>query len=214
MAAPEVIHSEKEHNQNKTNKISTWQLIKEDWSYNRKDWRNPGFRALAVYRFGEWVYTLNSKFAQAILRKIYGVLFRYIRNHYGIEIARGAKIGRGVEIGHHVGVVIGSNVEIGDRCLIRHNVTIGAASNDLTKLKPKIGNHVQIGAGAQIVGNVTVGEGTRIGSNAVVTADIAPNSIVFVEKPKTIQLPEAVRKSRAAIRKSDREIGAKRKGAD
>ena len=214
MATPDVIQSEKGQNSGKTNNISTWQLIKEDWSYHRKDWRHPGFRALAVYRFGEWVYALKSKFAQAILRKIYGILFRYLRNHYGIEIARGAKIGRGVVIGHHTGVVIGPNVEIGNRCLIRHNVTIGAASNDQTKLKPKIGNHVQIGAGAQIVGNVTVGEGTRIGSNAVVTTDVGPNSIVFVEKPKTIQLPEAVRKSRDGIRKADKEIGDRRKGAD
>lgn len=192
--------------------LSIWQLIKEDWAYNRKDWRYAGFRALAVYRFGEWVYGLRSKTAQRLLRKIYGVLFRYVRNHYGTEIARGAKIGRRVVIGHHFGVVIGANVEIGDRCLIRHNVTIGAASNEQTKLKPKIGPGVNIGAGAQIIGNITVGEGARIGSNAVVTTDVPPHAIVFVEKPKIIQLPEAMRKARAGIRSADKQIGLERAG--
>ncbi len=191
---------------------SIWQLIKEDWSYNRKDWRYAGFRALAVYRFGEWVYGLRSKIAHRVLRKIYGALFRYVRNHYGIEIVRGAKIGRCVVIGHHFGVVIGANTEIGDRCLIRHNVTIGAVSNDQTKLKPKIGEGVQIGAGAQIIGNVTVGEGARIGSNAVVTTDIPAHAIVFVEKPKIILLPEAMRKARAGIRHADKQIGLDRAG--
>lgn len=193
---------------------STWTLVKEDWVAHGKDWRNPGFRALAVHRFGEWVYGLQSKPAQAVLRKIYGFLFRYVRAHYNIEIMRGAKIGRNVIIAHFFGVVIGPGCEIGDDCLIRHNVTIGGASDDQWKLQPKIEKGVHFGAGAQVLGNVTVGEGTRIGSNVVVTTDIPAHAIVFVDKPKIIQLPTAMLRARAGIRESDRLLLPGRNSAD
>lgn len=174
----------------KSDKLSTWTLIREDLS--RHDWHSPGFRALAIHRFGEWVFSLKPGVFQFILRQLYWIMFHYVRNHYGIEIRQGAKIGRRLRIAHHFGVVIGGSVSIGDYCLMRQNVNIGAASRRHSKGRALIGNHVEFGAGAQILGRITIGDGARIGANAVVTTDVPPHSIVFVDKPKIIALPAAL----------------------
>ena len=88
----------------------------------------------------------------------------------------------------------GHGIEIGDRCLIRHNVTLGAASQGHSKSRPKIGNKVEIGAGAQILSSISVGDGVKIGANVVVTTDIPAYCIIFVDKPKVIRLPGAFQK--------------------
>jgi serine O-acetyltransferase len=121
------------------------------------------------------------------------MLFRFVRNVYGIEIKQGARIGRKVWIPHHMGVVVGSGAEIGDRCLIHQNVNIGAASVRAAKGRARIGNDVELGSGAQILGEISIGDGARIGANVVVTTDIPPYAIVFQAKPKVIQLPSELR---------------------
>ncbi len=96
----------------------------------------------------------------------------------GIEIHPGARIGQRFFIDHGMGVVIGETAEIGDDVLIYHGVTLGGLSGSPGKRHPTIGNGVSIGAGAQVLGPILVGDGARIGANAVVTKDVAPNCTV------------------------------------
>lgn len=172
-------------------KISLPQLIlqiKEDWAHNGRDWTKPGFRAIAIHRYGQWVWGIRSRIARALPKRIYYMLFRFVRNHYGIEIDRAAKIGRRVKIAHQSGIHIHPKAIVGDFCLIRQNVTIGGASNKRADLAPKLGNRVHIGSGAQILGNVTIGDRVKIGANAVITTNIPAHSIVFVPPPKVLKM--------------------------
>lgn len=96
----------------------------------------------------------------------------------GIEIHPGARIGRRLFIDHGMGVVIGETAEIGDDVLIYHGVTLGGLSGQPGKRHPTIGNGVAIGAGAQVLGPIMIGDGARIGANAVVTKDVPANCTV------------------------------------
>ena len=94
----------------------------------------------------------------------------------GIEIHPGARIGRRLFIDHGMGVVIGETAEIGDDCTIYHGVTLGGTSWNKGKRHPTLGNNVVVGAGAKILGPITVHDGARVGSNAVVTRDVPENA--------------------------------------
>ncbi len=98
------------------------------------------------------------------------------RRWTGIEIHPGAKIGKGLVIDHGMGVVIGETAEIGDNCVIYHGVTLGGTGKQKAKRHPTIGNDVFIGAGAKLLGNIQIGDHTKIGANAVVLHDCPPNS--------------------------------------
>jgi len=86
--------------------------------------------------------------------------------------------------------VIHPKAEIGDDCLIRQNVTIGAASHDRPREAPKLGNGVQVGSGAAILGNVKIGDGVRIGPNAVVMTSVPAGVIVFAAPARILRLPQ------------------------
>ncbi len=96
----------------------------------------------------------------------------------GIEIHPGAKIGRGFFIDHGMGVVIGETAEIGNCVTIYHGVTLGGTSLEKGKRHPTIGDEVVIGAGAKVLGNITIGAHSRIGANAVVVKSVPENSVV------------------------------------
>jgi serine O-acetyltransferase len=96
----------------------------------------------------------------------------------GIEIHPGARIGRRLFIDHGMGVVIGETAEIGDDVLIYHGVTLGGLSTQPGKRHPTLGNNVVVGAGAQVLGPITIGDGARIGANAVVVHAVAPGETV------------------------------------
>lgn len=168
--------------------ISFWQQIREDWLRNGRDWTKPGFRALAVHRFGTWRMTLRWRLIRAPLSCLYRLGFRYVRNHYGIELPYGTSIGRRLLIAHQSGIVIHRNTVIGDDCLIRQNVTIGSASNDRTHEAPTLGNRVEVGAGACLLGNITIGDDVRIGPNAVVMTDVPSDSAVFGDPARILPL--------------------------
>ncbi len=95
----------------------------------------------------------------------------------GIEINLGAEIGKRVFIDHGMGVVIGATAIIGDDVVIYHGVTLGATGSEPGRRHPKVGNNVLIGAGAKVLGPITIGDNVSIGANAVVTKDIPSNSI-------------------------------------
>jgi acyl carrier protein len=107
---------------------------------------------------------------------------------YGVDLPWRAQVGRRLKIGHVGGIVISHEAIIGDDCLIRQNVTIGAAGHDGGS--PRIGDRVEIGAGAVIIGNISVGDGALIGPNVVVSTDIPAGARVVAPAPRLFSLAE------------------------
>lgn len=164
---------------------SVLELVREDWQTHQRKWHLPGFHALAVYRLGAWVETLRRGPKRALAARAHNVLYIVVRNVYGIEIPRTARVGRRVEIGHQSGIVVGHRTEIGDECVIRQNVTIGAIREDGPE--PRLGRRVEVGAGAVIAGDVTIGDGALIGPNAVVTTDVRSGMRVVAPASRAFQ---------------------------
>lgn len=167
---PELI--ENTNNESETNTLGLWEQIKEDWIAHGKDWTKPGFRAVAVQRFGVWRMNIKSILLRAPLSILYRALYRKVRNTYGIELPFTVKLGRRVIIEHQSAIVIHGYSTIGDDCIIRQGVTMGNRYLDRPYDAPKLGTRVNIGAGAKIFGNVTIGDDVNIGANAVVLIDI------------------------------------------
>jgi len=160
--------------------------IADDWRCNGRDWTRPGFRALAVHRFGVWRMGVRSSVVRAPLSVLYRMMFRHCRNLYGIELPYSASVGRGVVIEHQGGIVIHGASVIGDRCVIRQNCTLGIRRLDEVTAAPTLEEEVDLGAGAVLLGRITIGRGARIGANAVVLGDV-PAGAVAVGVPATIR---------------------------
>lgn len=164
-------------------------LLREDWIAHQRDWTRPGFRALAIYRFGCWRYSQPAG-VRHFLGFVHRVLFRFARNVYGIELPASARIGRRVVFEHQSGIVVHGNAIIGDDCVIRQNVTLGNRHRDRLFDAPELGCRVDVGAGAKVLGRVRVGDDARIGANAVVLEDV-PAGATAVGVPARVQRPGA-----------------------
>lgn len=176
---------------NAPDSLTLWQQIVEDWNAHGCDWTKPGFRAVAVYRFGVWRMKIQPLALRAPLSVLYRMLFRKVRNHYGIELPYSAKLGRRVVIEHQSAIVIHGNCEIGDDCIIRQGCTLGNRYLDRAYEAPKLGNRVNVGAGAKILGKVVIGDDACIGANAVVLKDIGAGETA-IGIPAKILKPKAV----------------------
>lgn len=154
-------------------------LIAEDFRAHGSDWTKPGFRSVAVHRFGVWRMSVQPKLLRAPLSLLYRFAFRRCRNVYGIELPFSVDLGRRVVIEHQGGIVIHGNCRIGDDTIIRQNCTLGIRRLDEPFSAPTIGRNVSIGAGAAILGSVTIGDGCSIGANAVVLSDLPDRSVAF-----------------------------------
>lgn len=130
-----------------------------------------GLHAIWIHRISHWLWQHGFRF-------IARWLSQFSRWLTGIEIHPGAKIGKGFFIDHGMGVVIGETAEIGDGVTIYHGVTLGGTSLEKGKRHPTIGDRVVIGAGAKVLGAITIGNDSRIGANAVVVKSVPPNSVV------------------------------------
>jgi serine O-acetyltransferase len=151
--------------------------IQEDLSAHKHDWTRPGFRAVASHRFGVWRMTVKSKILRAPLSVIYRWMYRKCRNVYGIELPYTVQLGRRVIIEHQHGIVIHGASVIGDDCILRQGVTLGNRSLEKPDEAPKLGNRVNVGAGAKILGAVVIGDDATIGANAVVVKDVPPGAL-------------------------------------
>lgn len=158
--------------------VSVLGQLLEDWDAHGKDWTRPGFQALAVHRFGNWRMKVKPKLARAPLSVAYRAMYRAVRNFYGIELPYSTKVGRRVVIEHQGGIVIHGDAEIGDECVIRQGVTIGNKTLDRPFDAPKLGRRVNVGAGAVVLGAITVGDDAAIGANAVVVKDVPKDTAV------------------------------------
>ena len=174
-----------------TEPLGLWQQIVEDWVAHGKDWTKPGFRAVAIQRFGVWRMQLKPVILRAPFSVLYRMLFRKARNTYGIELPYTVKLGRRVIIEHQSAIVIHGHCEIGDDSIIRQGVTLGNRYLDRPFDAPKLGKRVNVGAGAKIFGNVTIGDGANIGANAVVLHDIPAGATAAGIPAKIIKMPSA-----------------------
>lgn len=131
----------------------------------------PGVHALIIHRLSHRIWKMGFKW----LARMLSHLARWLT---GIEIHPGATIGRRFFIDHGMGVVIGETAEIGDDCTLYHGVTLGGTSWNKGKRHPTLENNVVVGAGAKVLGPITLSNGVRVGSNAVVVKDVPENATV------------------------------------
>ena len=131
----------------------------------------PGFKALRSHKKAKWFLNHNMPFMARLISQ-------RSAHKTGIEIHPGATIGRRVCIDHGHGIVIGETTEIGDDVMIYQGVTLGGTGKDIGKRHPTIESGVMIGAGAKVLGPITVGKNAKIAAGAVVVKDIEPNCTV------------------------------------
>ena len=171
--------------------IGLFKQLREDWLANGRDWTRPGFRAIAVHRFGNWRMQLRPKLIRAPFSMLYRLMFRRVRNHYGIELSYEVQLGRRVVIEHQGGIVIHGNCVIGDECIIRQGVTLGNRTIEEHDKAPVLGRGVNVGAGAKVLGAIKLDDGAQIGANAVVLHDV-PAGATAVGIPAKVRQPRSV----------------------
>lgn len=131
----------------------------------------PGLHALWMHRIAHRMWMRGSRLPARLVSSL-------TRRLTGIEIHPAAIIGQRLFIDHGMGIVIGETAVIGDDVTIYHGVTLGGTSLEKRKRHPTVGDRVTIGAGAKILGNIVIGDDSRIGANAVVVRDVPANSVV------------------------------------
>jgi serine O-acetyltransferase len=151
----------------------------------------PGVHALLMHRLSHWLWQ----------QRLYW--FARFNSHIGrwltgIEIHPGATIGRRVFIDHGMGVVIGETAVVGDDCTLYHGVTLGGTSWNKGKRHPTLESGVVIGAGAKVLGPITVGAGAKIGSNAVVVKDVPANATAVGIPARILEEEKADKDAQAA----------------
>lgn len=139
----------------------------------------PGFHAIILHRIAHWFWTHNLQ----LVGRIVSHMSRFLT---GIEIHPGAQIGDSFFIDHGMGVVIGETSEIKENVTLYHGVTLGGTSFTRGKRHPTIESNVIIGAGAKVLGPLTVGENSKVGANSVVISDVPPNCSVVGVPGKAI----------------------------
>lgn len=183
--------------------IASWgelrALWREDYRTNGSRFFEPGFQALAIYRFGVWVDGLRIAMLRWPLRRLYFLLNLFVEVVYGIRLYYTADIGRRLQIAHgQCGLVLAPRSRIGDDCIIRHNVTLGRLGRGTPeKDVPRLGDRVEIGAGAVLIGSIAIGDDVLIGPNVVVREDVPPATAVLSETPRL--KPRHNRRSKPAL---------------
>ena len=131
----------------------------------------PGFHAILLHRLAHQLHNMRFSFLARLISQ-------FSRATTGIEIHPGAKIGRRFFIDHGMGVVIGETAEVGDDVLLYQGVTLGGTGKEKGKRHPTIGNHVVIGTGAKVLGNIHIGDHVKIGAGSVVVHPVPDDSTV------------------------------------
>ncbi|MBA1196563.1 2,3,4,5-tetrahydropyridine-2,6-dicarboxylate N-acetyltransferase [Pseudomonas fluorescens] len=160
--------------------------IRADLQAYGGDWGAQGFWVMLVYRFGRWRYGVRPALLRKLFSLIYKVLFKFVQIITGIELPCEVVVGRNFIIDHFGGIVISGYARFGDDCRIRNGVVVGL-KNVSEPIAPIIGNNVDIGAGAKVLGNIRIGNNVVIGCNAVVLIDV-PDDALAVGVPATVKL--------------------------
>lgn len=162
--------------------MTLWQLLAEDLRTHDGEW-TAGFFALAVHRFGNWRMGVRLRLLRAPLTLLYRMLGLSVRVLCGIDLPYTVKVGRRLHIWHRGGMII-SAISFGDDCHLRQNVTMGVKRRgDPLAQRPTIGHRCEFGAGAVVVGGITVGDDSVVGANVVLSEDVPPGSVVTMPRP-------------------------------
>lgn len=153
------------------------------------DWAAQGFWALVVYRFGRWRYGVRPALLRKFFSLIYKILYKFVQIITGIDLPCEVQIGRNFVIDHFGGIVVSGYARFGDDCRIRNGVVVGLQRVE-HPCAPVIGNNVDIGTGAKVLGDISIGNNVIIGANAVVITDVPDDSVAVgvpaVIKPKRV----------------------------
>ena len=165
--------------------------IREDWLAHDCTWSRHGFWALVIYRFGRWRYSIGPRWLRAPFSFVYKLLKFFCEMLLGIELPCETIIGRRLVIEHVGGIVISGDAVFGDDCILRNGVTVGLR-NRMQRGSPRLGDRVDIGAGAKLLGPIRIGNDVAIGANAVVLCDVPDNCIA-------VGIPARIKPRQAAL---------------
>ncbi len=159
--------------------------IRADFNAHGRKWGAQGFWAMSVYRLGRWRYTIRSPLLRKPTSLLYHLLHKWIQIVAGIELPCEVTIGPNFVIDHSGGIVISGYASFGSNCRIRSGVVVGLARIS-EPMAPSIGDNVDIGAGAKVLGGIRIGNNVSIGANAVVIRDV-PDDHIAVGVPAVIR---------------------------
>jgi serine O-acetyltransferase len=171
--------------------------IRTDYQAHGRKWASQGFWVMVVYRFGRWRYGIRPALVRKPFSFLYKVLFKTVQMVTGIYLPCEVPVGKNFVIDHFGGIVISGYSTFGDNCRIRTGVVVGLARVE-DPCAPVIGNNVDIGAGAKVLGRITIGDNVLIGANSVVVSDVPSNSIAVgvpasIKSRKRDQMEHAAR---------------------
>jgi len=165
--------------------IEMFNNIRADLRTYKYDIFAQGFLVMLIYRFGRWRYGIKVKILRIPFSFAYKILFKITQVFTGIEFPCEVKIGKDFKIDHFSGIIVSGYASFGDNCIIRNGVTVGL-KNLKEPCGPSIGDNVDIGAGAKVLGPIKIGNNVTIGANAVVITDVPDNSIAVGVPAKVI----------------------------
>jgi serine O-acetyltransferase len=150
--------------------------LREDWlTHERNPWRQ-GLWVMVVYRFGRWRYRIQYRPLRMPFSFLYKVLFALVQILTGVDLPCETRVGHRFKIEHFGGIVVSGDAVFGDDTIIRNGVTVGLRHTGV-RGSPIFGNRVDIGAGAKILGPISIGDDVTIGANSVVITDVPSNSV-------------------------------------
>lgn len=152
--------------------------LREDWRTHECDLARQGLWVMAVYRFGRWRYRIQNRWLRLPFSILYKILKLLSQILTGIDLPCEVTVGRRFKIEHFGDIIISGDTVFGDDVVIRNGVTVGLKRTN-ERGAPVIGNRVDIGAGAKILGPIRIGDDVAVGANAVVLQDVPPNSLAI-----------------------------------
>lgn len=159
--------------------------LRADFRTHGRQWGAQGFWVMVVYRYGRWRYTVRPAWLRKPFSLLYHLLYKLVQILTGIELPCEVELGEGFCIDHFGGIVISGYARFGKHCRIRNGVVVGLSRVE-HPVAPVIGDHVDIGAGAKLLGAIRIGNNVRIGANAVVICDV-PDDHIAVGVPAVIK---------------------------
>ena len=152
--------------------------LREDWRTYERDPARQGLWVMVVYRFGRWRYGIHNRWLRLPFSILYKILKLLSQILTGIDLPCEVTVGRRFRIEHFGDIIISGDTVFGDDVVIRNGVTVGLKRTNECGA-PVIGNRVDIGAGAKVLGPIRIGDDVAIGANAVVLQDVPPNSLAI-----------------------------------